>query len=602
MIPMNPLQESAKSVIQTTTFLGYNHNEIIRDGEMYDMKNLSGDRFPLLCERKKRGITTFEHTGRNYLLSGIHGGYRLTMVIGPEVYYGGYRVAGLTVSEDPAMCPKKIVGMGAYICIWPDKVYFNTIDQSDCGSMERLWGAQGDQVSLRMCRVDGTGYDMDGITISPTKPADPQNGDYWLDQSGDNDVLRQFASSTGAWVEVASTFVKITGIGIGTGIRVDDAVTISGLEAGDDKEEKDKAQVKALNGSKIVFARGEDYIVVVGLLSHVHAEAKLQAVRVDRKVPDLDWICESNNRLWGCWYGEHDGKFVNEIRACKLGDFRNWDSFPGTSMDSYTAGGGTSGKFTGAVAQRGYPVFFKEGAIHRVTGTAPSNFAISTTLCRGIQEGSEYSAAVVNEVILYKSRTEIMMFDGSMPQSVSSQLGDIRYTDARAGAIGGKYYISMKDTAGKWTMFCFNTEKGLWFREDSFHALMFATVGDEIYAINEEDNTLAALMGSDGELEDDFEWMAEFGLFGTDIRQQKYMSRFDIRMFIEPGTTAKLEIMYDSDGKWIRQGEVRGRKAGSFLLPVVPRRCDHLRFRISGDGYCRIYSISRILEVGSDAT
>ena len=44
VIRMGMIQEGQQSVLQTTTFLGYNHNDIIGDGEMYDMLNLSGDR------------------------------------------------------------------------------------------------------------------------------------------------------------------------------------------------------------------------------------------------------------------------------------------------------------------------------------------------------------------------------------------------------------------------------------------------------------------------------------------------------------------------------------------------------------------------------
>lgn len=602
MIEMSQLQEGQRSVLQTTTFLGYNHNEIIQDGEMYDMKNLSGDKYPLLTERKRRGITSFESAGREYKLAGLLGGYKLTMVLGPEVYYGGYKVSGLTVSEDEDKCPKKIVGMGAYVCIWPDKVYFNTIDPTDCGSMERLFTGSGENVSLSMCRVDGTNYDLSGMTISTTAPAAPSNGDCWIDQSGDNDVLRQYSEATSEWVEVATTFVKITCTNIGKGLKVDDAIRLSGLEAVDTETDRNKAQVSALNGSKLIYACGNDYIVVVGLLNKTHSALKTQAVKANLTVPDLDWICESNNRLWGCWYGEHDGTFVNEIKACKLGDFRNWECYMGTSQDSYTASVGTSGEFTGAISQRGYPVFFKENSITKVTGTMPSNFSLNTTACRGVQKGSEYSVAVVNEAILYKSRTDIMVFDGNTPQSVSKQLGEVRYKNARAGSIGGKYYVSMQDMAGDWTMFCFDTEKSLWFREDSFRALMFAAVGDAIYAIDETNNTLDELTGSDGELEEEIEWMAEFGLYGTDFRQQKYLSRFDIRMYVEPGTVTTLWIQYDSSGEWEKQGEIRGRKMGSFVIPVIPKRCDHLRFRLTGEGDVRIYNISRILEVGGDAT
>ena len=121
--------------------------------------------------------------------------------------------------------------------------------------------------------------------------------------------------------------------------------------------------------------------------------------------------------------------------------------------------------------------------------------------------------------------------------------------------------------------------------------------------------------GSRGTPEADPEWLAEFGISGVeyttnmyggmargDINGSHYLSRFDIRMYMEPGSTAELEIMYDSDGIWRPQGEtIRGNSMRTRMIPVIPRRCDHLRFRMRGKGEFRIYSIARYLEVGSDA-
>ena len=323
-------------------------------------------------------------------------------------------------------------------------------------------------------------------------------------------------------------------------------------------------------------------------------------MRADRTVPDLDYVCESNNRLWGCKYGIENGVAVNEIRASKLGDFKNWQCFMGLSTDSYTASVGTDGFFTGAVTQKGYPVFFKENCIHRVSGSTPSTFAITTTVCRGIQNGSWRSAVVVNEAIYYKARTGVMVYDGSMPRSVSEALGGVLYRDARAGALAGKYYISMQDQAGEWQMFVYDTEKQLWHREDHLRATCFGRVDDELYCIDEENNRLVAIRGSMGEIEEDIPWEAVFGLYGTDIKNEKYLSRFNVRMYIEPGSRVQMQIMYDQDGEWLDEGEIVGRGTKAFVLPVIPRRCDHLRFRMRGNGDIRIYSIARQMEVGSD--
>ena len=604
----------------TTTFQGYNHNQILLDGEMFDMQNLSGNQYPVVTIRDKRAFKSFKVGDVDDPLTGIDGRDQLTFIVGKKVYYNFIQVEGLEVDDREEMCPKQIVNFGAYVLIFPDKVYFNTINGSDYGSIDRLFSASGQNISLTMCRGDGTDYDMSEITVSATAPPEPTNGKLWIDQSGDNDVLRQWTTSTNEWVEVATTFVKITGSGIGTGLNIYDAITLSGLEAVATAGDRVKAQVSALNGSKIVYYGGTGYIVVVGLISETQAALKTgTTVRADRKVPDLDYIVESNNRLWGCRYGMIGSEVVNEIHASALGDFRNWERYLGNSQDSYTASVGTDGPFTGAVVQKGYPVFFKEACVHQVYGSAPSSFQINMTACRGIQNGSGRSAVVVNERVYYKSRTDVMMFDGSLPVSVSEQLGDVLYSEARAGALGSKYYINMKDKSGVWTLFTYDTEKGIWYKEDHFHAMAFGTVADELYAIDADHNLLVSMTASTGAedasswtVENDFEWSATFGIQGVeyttgnygnrlrnDTYASQYMSRFNIRMYLEPEAKAKLWIRYD-DGEWEEKGEIRGSRMKTFMLPVVPKRCDHLQFRMTGKGMMRIYSISRNLEVGAD--
>ena len=618
---MPQLLEGQKQQRMTTTFNGYNHNPVILDGEMYDMQNLSGDQYPLMTIRKKRAYQTYGSDP----LTGIDGRDQLTFISGTKVYYNFIEVEGLEVDDAEEKCPKQIVNFGAYVLIFPDKKYFNTINLEDCGSIDRLYYNGGENISLTMCRGDGTDYDMTQITISATAPADPDNGKLWIDQSGDNDVLRQWTTSTNEWVEVATTFVKVSGTGIGTGLNIYDAITVSGLQAADTASDRIKAQVEALNGSKIVYFGGVDYIVIVGLISNTQAALKTgTTVRADRKMPDMDYIVESNNRLWGCRYGMAGAEVVNELRASALGDFRNWERFLGNSQDSYVASVGTDGPFTGAVAQKGYPVFSKEEGFHQVFGSTPSSFQVNTIRCRGVQKGSGRSMLVVNEKVYYKSRKDVMMFDGSMPVSVSEQLGGVLYSEARAGTLGNKYYINMKDKTGVWTLFTYDTEKGIWYKEDHFHALAFGSVGDELYAIDADNNRLVSMTAATGDLpmddenypswtvEDDFDWAAVFGMQGmeygygnygsrvrNDTNGSRYMSRFDLRMYLDEDAKAKLWIQYD-DGKWEDMGEIKGNRLKTFVLPVIPKRCDHLRFKMTGKGTIRIYSINRIMEVGAD--
>ena len=608
------LSPAAQSIQMTSAFRGYNHQEIIGDGEMFDMMNLSGDKYPVLSLRQKRGISSFDVEGQPAVtLSGIHGRDQLVFVRGTEVFYDFLKVTGLTVSADPAMQPKKIVSMGAYVCIWPDKVYFNTANLADYGSMEKSWTGDGENISLIMCRGDGTNYDMSSIATGTEPPADPANGDMWLDESGEDDVLRQWSSTSETWVEVPTVYVKIAATGIGSGLKEYDVIDLSGLTAAEGATAKIQAQVDALNGSKIIYFAGEDYIVVAGIISQAQEQLAAGDVSASLTIPDLDFVCESNNRLWGCKYGLVNGEIVNEIRASKLGDFKNWSCFMGLSTDSWTASVGTDGAFTGAITQRGYPVFFKENCIHRVSGSLPSNFSIQTTMCRGVQKGCWRSLQIVQENIYYKARTGVMVYDGNMPVQVSDQLGQELYSDARAGVLGEKYYISMQDRNENWRMFVLDTKYGNWWKEDSVQALGFGAVDDELFFIDEEHNTLVSVTGSVGEPEEDFDWAAEFGLTGVNyvqsssrddprrIRNAKYLSMFKIRMFLDPEAWMQLWIKYDENRMYERIGERRrGHDMRTFVLPVIPKRCDHLRFKITGHGDMRVYDLSRIMEVGGD--
>ena len=47
-------------------------------------------------------------------------------------------------------------------------------------------------------------------------------------------------------------------------------------------------------------------------------------------------------------------------------------------------------------------------------------------------------------------------------------------------------------------------------------------------------------------------------------------------------------------------GQGHGQVNRTFLIPIIPRRCDHMRIRLEGSGEFRLYSIARIIERGSD--
>ena len=334
--------------------------------------------------------------------------------------------------------------------------------------------------------------------------------------------------------------------------------------------------------------------MVTGILDEVTTQT--EPITVERKMPNMDFVTESGNRLWGCRYGvAANGEVVNEIYASKLGDFKNWNSFMGLSTDSWVASVGTDGRFTGAVAHLGYPVFFKEGCMHKVYISSSGAHKIQDTACRGVQRGCEKSLAIVNEVLYYKSQKAVCAYDGSLPVEISAALGEVQYSDAVAGGHGNLYYISMKSDDG-YHLFCYDTAKGMWFREDNTQVEDFCSCGGEMYYIDHKDGHIKMVSGGTGKVD----WMAETGVIGITYPDQKYVSRLMLRMALDVGTIVRIYGQYDSWGEWEPLCTLSGVSMRSFLVPIRPKRCDHMRLRIVGEGNAKLYSITKSFEQGSD--
>ena len=237
--------------------------------------------------------------------------------------------------------------------------------------------------------------------------------------------------------------------------------------------------------------------------------------------------------------------------------------------------------------------------MHKVYISSAGAHSIVETACRGVEAGSHKSLAVVGERLLYRSPAGIMAYDGSLPQCISGALGDVPYQNAVAGALGDKYYVSMTDDEGGAHLFVYDARRGFWHREDDTRVLHFARRGSELYFVDDR-NRLMCVCGSEGELEKEICWQADTGVMGYSAVEQKYVSRFLLRMRLEEGACVDAYIRYDSSGDWHHGGHAEGGGLGTFLLPVRPRRCDHFEVRLLGKGDVCLYSFARVFEKGSD--
>jgi len=553
-------------------FGGYDHNFRIGSGAFHHMENITGTAYPVLSPRPPRGI--LEATAAP---GGLIAKDSLCHISGTAFVMNGYRVElGLSEGE------KQLVSMGAYVLIFPDRKWINTLDLTQWGSIDASFTTASD-VTVSLCSVTGEPYT--GVTASD---AAPEDASVWLDTSGAEPVLKQLAD--GVWTAI-SAYVRLASPGIGKAFDRYDGVTVSGI-----------LQAPELNGAAVLWEKGEDFLVVPGVISQPFTQShQAGAVTVERRMPEMDFVIECGNRLWGCRYGlNRAGQPVNELYASKLGDFKNWSCFMGLSTDSWVCPVGTDGPFTGAVTHLGHPVFFKEQCLHKVYLSASGGHQVQDTACRGVKKGSGRSLAMVGETLLYHAPSGICAYDGSLPEEVSRALGQERYTGAVAGAVGNRYFVSMLDSAGRPHLFVYDTGRSLWYREDGFRSSVFCPCGGELYAAEAETGRIYAMLGSAGAEEAPVHWALQTGLLGLGEPDRKYITRLGLRLWLAAGTEMTISIRYGEGEPWVPVGALRGDGLDTRTVPIRPRRCDHLQLQLEGTGSFRLYGLTKYWEKGSD--
>ena len=456
----------------------------------------------------------------------------LIYVDGTHLYINGLKTA-LELTEGD----KQLVSMGAYLIIWPDKCYINTADLSDYGSLESEMTTTG------------------SVVLRPTAAADDEEGKFSHTTVQAAGIGREFAAGEGVYIAGGGAVLP--------------------------------------EGTYTLLACEEDSIVIALVTA---AETTLDtALTLRRYVPDMDYICQCGNRLWGCKYGIVNGESVNAVYGSALGDFKNWNSFQGLASDSYAASRGSDGVFTAAAAYLGSVLFFKEHCIERLYISGNGAHQVVTLECDGVAKGSHRSLAMSEGVLYYHGVGGVYGFDGSLPQLLSAPLGDFRGENAAGGALDGVYYLALTNQDGK-HLFTLDTKRGLWHRQDDLPVRQFARKGAELYGLT--DNAVVSLRGMTGAQETAaVRWWAETPPIGVEQEGERYLARLEVRLEAAAGAEARVAVSYDGGMLWRECGTVKGRGGlRAATLSVRAVRAPFLKLRLYGTGGCTVHSISAVYE------
>ena len=140
----------------------------------------------------------------------------------------------------------------------------------------------------------------------------------------------------------------------------------------------------------------------------------------------------------------------------------------------------------------------------------------------------------------------------------------------------------------------------MWHKEDNLRADAFCSCRDEMYSIDYDTKQIITMLGSGEKNTERVPWMAETGDLGIYSPDMKYISRITVRMMLDVGSEVRFFAQYDFSDDWEELFVMRGTNLRSFSIPIRPKRCDHIRLRIEGDGMAKIYSITKTIEQGSE--
>ena len=594
-------------------FGGLNETYGCTEAEYSGGMNFSARDFPALSTRLPRR--------RLQELAGLNGMYHLNgllTVCGRDLVYTPDEAPAqpVTVKNAVADSRKTMVGIGTKILIFPDKVAFDTADGS-AAPLGAAWEAGSLSVSFAPCDASGNTYE---VKDKGTKePEHPQDGQLFLKlnepdkpYSAEN-TLEVYSEASGNWTVIPLDYCLVTAEGIGAEFRVWDTVTMTGTGA------EQAGQWAGLDGDRIVYGVTETTLRLradpggehfYGRLVHNGSSAvwvsmdgtqreeyfPAEGVKVERRVPDLEYLTECDNRVWGCSSSE------NVIYACKLGDPTNWFSYRGIAADSYAVTVGSDGAFTGAATCMGYALFFKENTLHKLYGSKPSDFQLSSLRCRGVAKGAARSLCVINETLYYLSPDGVMAWDGSIPTKVSTALDPARLRNVKSalgGALDGRYYLHLVRGGGEAQavrLLVYDTERGLWQEEDVCSYEMTGS-GGQLYlwdgkAIWAADADREENWQQAGGIEDGVSFELVSGDIGLDSPEELYLSRLTLRLEAEVKSRIEVAVSYDS-GAWETLAQLNADGRRCFDVPFVPRRCGSLRFRLKGRGQLTLRSLTR---------
>lgn len=574
-----------------TAFGGLNVTDDVRDGELSACENLSTRRFPCLASRSARALVAQYEGASAY---DCFDGHEVVCANG-RLFFDG---SDLCAVEEGG---KQFCVVGKHLCVFPDKLMIDV----DSGAVTQMDASVSGLMTLSGATVCLPYYRETGRTSVFV------GSNYYFYRCS----LSQFAS---AWDGTAWDLSKIAEYRFCSYVNVGDHVFLIVDDDGnpisvpsDDPEPTERynahgrfiigrgtaelqltcptlfssvfavGDAVSVDGERYMIASFDDETNTLSLSQADFAEATKQ-VTVQRDVPDLDFVCEHENRLWGA------SNATRTVYASALGEPTRFWTFDGVSTDSYQLVVGGEGDFTAICSYAGALCLFRERKLHKVLGGYPAEFYLTTRDVAGVRVGCHKSIRQLGGALYYLGVGGVQRFTGSAATCVSKKLGAIRGV-ACGGADGRRYYLS----AGE-DLYVYDLQTGLWLREDGLRVTDFAfadglrmLAGDAVWRVG------------DGAADADTPFSATFAPFSERAFARKRYARLALEVELGAGAFLTVEVRCDG-GAWRAVGTLAAGTAGVEVLRLPPMRCGSLELRLRGAGDCAVLALRRRFEARSE--
>lgn len=309
---------------------------------------------------------------------------------------------------------------------------------------------------------------------------------------------------------------------------------------------------------------------------------------ISKIVPNLSSAVSHNQRLWGV---NPNGQYYY---ASAVSDPFTWyGGSYGTESAPLEIQADTEDEYTGIVDFGQYVILMKPTSLQQIYCLASASTMSITRAMYNVGCIDAKSAVVIGSTLYYLGYNGFYSYSGGAPEIISAKL-NTRYVSATAITDGVKYYASAVDTNGDCEFVVYDTQYGVWHKEDNLQVTGGYIWYDKPIVATD---TRVYRLNAGGDYDSGFEWMAESIVMFEGTMDNKAVNDIWLRARIPEGETVTLSTRVNG-GEWKEHTALKG--TGNIKIYRVPVRAinaEYYEFKLQGTGDAVIYDMERKLNI-----